>query len=188
MKSKNKWTSKYLIFCETRNMYQCKELIKQQCTLLLFYFICCSLNTMPVIFESDEDKYYDKEDIKKYKKGSQSGIESRGSGVFLPGTKTGHGLYLPTRGLQSEGEGIIDAIINAGKTVIETLANNCGTIGQVASSVGSIVSATSNVADAVKSVKEASVPIPEKWISPHMRPGAVSKAHIPLEQQIADIN
>src|SRR5271154_7109162 len=108
---------------------------------------------MPVIFESDEDKYYDKEDIKKLKKGSQSGIESRGSGIFLPGTKTGYGLYLPSKGNLDHGEGLIDAIISAGKTVIETLANNSSTIGNAASAVGSIASATSNVADAVKSVR-----------------------------------
>ena len=87
---------------------------------------------MPIIYENDEDKYYDKEDIKKYKKGSQSGIESsRGGGLFLPGIKSGSGLYLPSRknyegnGIVNEddinGDGIIESIINAGKTVIEFL-------------------------------------------------------------------
>src|SRR5271154_1604039 len=78
-------------------------LYRRQSIMILFYFICYFLNKMPVIFESDEDKYYDKEDIKKYKKGSQSGIESRGSGIFLPGTKNGYGLYLPTKGNQGTG-------------------------------------------------------------------------------------
>src|SRR6266853_4157263 len=114
---------------------------------------------MPVIYETDEDKYYDKEDIKKFKKGAQTGIESRGSGMFLPGTKQGYGLYLPRRvnyeGEGLEGEGIIDSIISVGKTVIEGLANNAGTIGQAASAVGSIAGATANVADAVKSIKNA---------------------------------
>ena len=139
--------------------YKCRYY--KQSTLLLFYFICYFVNKMPVIFESDEDKYYDKEDIKKYKKGSQSGIESRGSGIFLPGTKNGYGLYLPTRGNIDSGDGVqgtgvIDAIINAGKTVIEGLANNASTIGQATSAIGSVASATSNVADAVKSIKNAS--------------------------------
>ena len=105
---------------------------------------------MPVIYETEEDKYYDKEELKIFKKGSQSGIESRGSGIFLPGTKYGSGLYLPTRERQ-EGEGVIEAILSAGKSVIEGIANNSSTIGQVASSVGSIASAAKNVSDAVKS-------------------------------------
>src|SRR3977135_3935587 len=107
---------------------------------------------MPVIDETEEDKYYDKEELKIFKKGSQSGIESRGSGIFLPGTKYGSGLYLPTRERQ-EGEGVIDAILSAGKSVIEGIDNNSSTIGQVASSVGSIASAAKNVSDAVKSFK-----------------------------------
>src|SRR5271167_1260132 len=110
---------------------------------------------MPVIYETDEDKYYDKEELKIFKKGAQSGIESRGSGIFLPGTKHGFGLYLPTRERQ-EGERVIDAILSAGKSVIEGLANNASTIGQAASAVGSVASAASNVADAVKSIKQAS--------------------------------
>src|SRR5271156_5088322 len=110
---------------------------------------------MPVIYETDEDKYYDKEELKIFKKGSQSGIESRGSGIFLPGTKYGSGQYLPTTE-RHEGEGIIDSIISAGKSVIEGLANNSATIGQVASSVGSIASAAKNVSDAVKSIKDTS--------------------------------
>ena len=110
---------------------------------------------MPVIYETEEDKYYDKEELKIFKKGSQSGIESRGSGIFLPGTKYGSGLYLPTRERQ-EGEGVIEAILSAGKSVIEGIANNSSTIGQVASSVGSIASAAKNVSDAVKSIKQAS--------------------------------
>ena len=62
---------------------------------------------MGIIYENDEDKYYDKEDIKKYKKGSQSGIESsRGSGLFLPGIKSGSGLYLPSRKNNYDGDGI----------------------------------------------------------------------------------
>ena len=109
---------------------------------------------MPVIYETEEDKYYDKEELKIFKKGSQSGIESRGSGIFLPGTKYGSGLYLPTR--KQEGEGVIEAILSAGKSVIEGIANNSSTIGQVASSVGSIASAAKNVSDAVKSIKQAS--------------------------------
>ena len=108
---------------------------------------------MPVIYETEEDKYYDKEELKIFKKGSQSGIESRGSGIFLPGTKYGSGLYLPTR--KQEGEGVIEAILSAGKSVIEGLANNSSTIGQVASSVGSIASAAKNVSDAVKSFGSA---------------------------------
>src|SRR3981189_1455305 len=98
---------------------------------------------MPVIYETDEDKYYDKEELKIFKKGAQSGIESRGSGIFLPGTKYGSGLYLPSRERQ-EGEGLIDsvipAILSAGKSVIEGLANNASTIGQAASAVGSVAS------------------------------------------------
>ena len=116
---------------------------------------------MPVIYETEEDKYYDKEELKIFKKGSQSGIESRGSGIFLPGTKYGSGLYLPTRERQ-EGEGIIEAILSAGKSVIEGIANNSSTIGQVASSIGSagaaigsIASAAKNVSDAVKSIRES---------------------------------
>ena len=107
---------------------------------------------MPVIYETDEDKYYDKEDIKKLRKGNQSGIESRGSGIFLPGTKHGNGLYLPSR--QYEGDGIIDSIISVGKSVIEGIANNSSTIGNVASAVGSVAGATANVADVVKAVKD----------------------------------
>src|SRR5271156_973178 len=113
---------------------------------------------MPIIYETQEDKYYDKEELKIFKKGSQTGIESRGSGIFLPGTKYGSGLYLPgtaTREKQ-EGEGIIDSILSAGKSVIEGIANNSSTIGQVASSVGSIASAAKNVSDAVKSIKQVS--------------------------------
>src|SRR5271156_5110845 len=113
---------------------------------------------MPIIYETQEDKYYDKEELKIFKKGSQTGIESRGSGIFLPGTKYGSGLYLPgtaTREKQ-EGEGIIDSILSAGKSVIEGIANNSSTIGQVASSVGSIASAAKNVSDAVKSIKDTS--------------------------------
>src|SRR3981189_1540455 len=109
---------------------------------------------MPVIYETEEDKYYDKEELKIFKKGAQSGIESRGSGIFLPGTKYGSGLCLPTRERQ-EGEGVIEAILSAGKSVIEGLANNSSTIGQVASSVGSIASAAKNVSDAVKSFGSA---------------------------------
>src|SRR6266853_4717427 len=105
---------------------------------------------MPVIYETDEDKYHDKEDIKKFKKGNQTGIESKGSGIFIPGTKQGFGLYLPTR----EGDGIIDSIISVGKSVIEGLANNSSTIGQAASAVGSIAGATSEVANAIKSIKK----------------------------------
>src|SRR5438477_4772851 len=97
---------------------------------------------MPVIYETDEDKYYDKEELKIFKKGAQSGIESRGSGIFLPGSKDGSGLYLPTRE-RHEGEGVIDAILSAGKTVIEGIANNASTIGQAASAVGSVASAAS---------------------------------------------
>ena len=44
----------------------------------------------------------------------------------------------------------MDAIINAGKTVIEGISNNASTIGNIASSIG-------NVANAVKSIKEAAV-------------------------------
>src|SRR5437773_10308943 len=114
---------------------------------------------MLVIYETDEDKYYDKEELKIFKKGAQSGIESRGSGIFLPGSKYGSGLYLPTRERHgegaSEGEGVIDAILSAGKTVIEGIANNSSTIGQAASAVGSVASAASNVANAVKSFKQA---------------------------------
>jgi hypothetical protein len=121
---------------------------------------------MPVIYESDEDKYYDKEELKIFKKGSQSGIESRGSGLFLPGTKHGNGLYLPGRtrdeghggeGLGGSGEGIIDSLISAGKAVIEGLSNNASTIGQAASAVGSVAGATSQVANAVKSVRDVSI-------------------------------
>jgi len=110
---------------------------------------------MPVIYESDEDKYYDKEDIKKLKKGNQSGIESRGSGIFIPGTKQGYGLYIPSR-KEMEGSGWIDSVISVGKSVIEGIANNASTIGNVASAVGSVAGATSSVADAVKSIKSAS--------------------------------
>ena len=116
---------------------------------------------MGVIYENDEDKYYDKEDIKKYKKGSQSGIESRGSGLYLTGTKHGNGLYLPSRNnydgeaLGIEGDGIIDSIINAGKTVIESLSNNASTISNAANAVGSLAGAAENVANAVKNIREA---------------------------------
>ena len=68
---------------------------------------------MPVIYESDEDKYYDTEELKIFKKGSQSGIESRGSGLFIPGIKHGNGLYLPTR--KYDGEGLLDSLIQAAK-------------------------------------------------------------------------
>src|SRR5271156_6841432 len=118
---------------------------------------------MPIIYESDEDKYYDKEEIKIFKKGSQSGIESRGSGLFLPGARHGNGLYLPTRTRDEygqgmmEGEGIVDSLIQAGKAVIEGLSNNASTIGQAASAVGSIAGATSQVANAVKSDRDVSV-------------------------------
>ena len=108
---------------------------------------------MPVIYETEEDKYYDKEELKIFKKGSQSGIESRGSGIFLPGTKYGSGLYLPTR--KQEGEGIIDAILSAGKSVIEGIANNSSTIGQVASSIGSAGAAVGSIASAAKNVSDA---------------------------------
>src|SRR5271156_3075353 len=158
MKSNN-WTKKYQSSHRYIKYSKYKVKYYEQSTLLLFYFICHFVNKMPVIFESDEDKYYDKVDIKKYKKGSQSGIESRGSGIFLNGTKNGFGLYLPTRSQSDYGEGIVDAIINAGKTVIETLANNAGTIGQAANAVGSVANATSNIADAVKSIKEANRPL-----------------------------
>src|SRR5437773_4407612 len=110
---------------------------------------------MLVIYETDEDKYYDKEELKIFKKGSQSGIESRGSGIFLPGSKYGSGLYLPTRE-KTEGDGIIDSILSAGKSVIEGIANNSSTIGQVSSAVGSVASAATKVSDAVKSIKQAS--------------------------------
>ena len=113
---------------------------------------------MPIIYETDEDKYYDKEDIKKYKKGSQSGIESRESGLFLAGTKNGNGIYLPTRKYDVEGEGIIDAIINAGKTVIEGISNNASTIGNIASSLGNVASAVKSIREAHE-IKEAAAPI-----------------------------
>ena len=109
---------------------------------------------MPVIYETDEDKYYDKEELKIFKKGAQSGIESRGSGIFLPGTKYGSGLYLPTRERQ-EGEGVIEAILSAGKSVIEGIANNSSTIGQVASSIGSAGAAVGSIASAAKNVSDA---------------------------------
>src|SRR3977135_1578432 len=109
---------------------------------------------MPVIDETEEDKYYDKEELKIFKKGSQSGIESRGSGIFLPGTKSGSGLYLPTRERQ-EGEGVIEAILSVGKSVIEGRANNSSTIGQVASSIGSIASAATNIGKAGVAVSDA---------------------------------
>ena len=75
--------------------------------------------------------------------------------MFLVGTKQGNGLYLPTRKNYSEGEGIIDAIINAGKTVIEGLSNNASTISNASNAIGSLAGATSNVANAIKSIKEA---------------------------------
>ena len=111
---------------------------------------------MPIIYETDEDKYYDKEELKIFKKGSQSGIESRGSGIFLPGSKYGSGLYLPSREKQ-EGEGIIDSILSAGKSVIEGIANNSTTIGQISSAVGSVASAATKVSDAVKSFGSSEV-------------------------------
>ena len=85
---------------------------------------------MPVIYESDQDKYFDKEEIKIFKKGSQSGIESRGSGLFLPGIKHGNGLYLPTNKYYGEGRegGLIPIIplltlLPAIKTALEGFKN-----------------------------------------------------------------
>src|SRR5271156_5566294 len=104
MKSNN-WTKKYQSSHRYIKYSEFEVKYYEQSTLLLFYFICHFVNKMPVIFESDEDKYFDKEDIKKYIKGSQSGIESRGSGIYLPGTKNGYGLYLSTKGYNEHGEG-----------------------------------------------------------------------------------
>ena len=105
---------------------------------------------MPYILDTDEDKYFDSEELRQLKKGT---------GLFPSGHK-GHGLFPPGHkpqsgyGYEMTGDGIIDSLISLGSTVGSTLAANKDLIANVAQAGTSVASAVGKIADTIKTHKK----------------------------------
>ena len=85
---------------------------------------------MPIIFEKDVDKYYDKEELNLIK---------RGSGLFPAG-------HYPRK--ERSGNGLSD-LIAQGVRIFKTVAENKQNIKDVAEAVGSVVTAGKKIKDTV---------------------------------------
>ena len=85
---------------------------------------------MPIIFEKDISKYYDKEELK---------LAKRGSGLFPAG-------YSPRK--ERSGDGFLDFIAQGAK-IFKLIKENKENIKGVAEAVGSVVAAGRQIKDAV---------------------------------------
>ena len=85
---------------------------------------------MPLIFEKDIDKYYDKEELNLIK---------RGSGLFPAG-------HYPRK--ERSGNGLSD-LITQGVRIFKTISENKENIKNVAEAVGSVVTAGKKIKDTV---------------------------------------